>query len=53
MIDNGSSDNTKKYVESNWSNKIEVIRLEKNRGYSGVLILGLTMHLIKKMRIMF
>ena len=48
VIDNGSSDNTKKYVESNWSNKIEVIRLEKNRGYSGGFNFGLNYAFNKK-----
>lgn len=40
VIDNGSNDGTKDYVESKFSN-IKLIRLEKNRGYSGGFNFGL------------
>jgi GT2 family glycosyltransferase len=40
VIDNGSSDGTKEYVETNFP-KAKVIRLEKNRGYSGGFNFGL------------
>ncbi len=40
IIDNGSTDGTKEYVETNFP-KAKVIRLEKNRGYSGGFNFGL------------
>ena len=40
VIDNGSTDNTKEYVEQNFP-KAKLIRLEKNRGYSGGFNFGL------------
>jgi GT2 family glycosyltransferase len=40
VIDNGSDDGTKEYVEKNFS-RAEVIRIEKNRGYSGGFNFGL------------
>ena len=40
VIDNGSSDGTKEYVENNYP-KTKVIRIEKNRGYSGGFNFGL------------
>lgn len=40
VIDNGSSDNTKSFVESNWP-KVKVLRTEKNLKYSGGLNFGL------------
>ncbi len=40
VIDNGSTDNTKEYVEENFP-KAKLIRLEKNRGYSGGFNFGL------------
>lgn len=40
VVDNGSSDNTKEYVEKNFPDA-KVVRLEKNRGYSGGLNFGL------------
>ena len=40
VVDNGSIDGTKAYVEQNW-NSVKVIRLEKNLGYSGGANFGL------------
>ena len=40
VIDNGSSDDTKEYVETNFP-EAKVIRIEKNRGYSGGFNFGL------------
>ena len=40
VIDNGSSDGTKDYVESQFP-EANVIRLEQNRGYSGGFNFGL------------
>ena len=40
VIDNGSIDNTKDYVENNFS-YVTVLRIEKNRGYSGGFNVGL------------
>lgn len=40
VIDNGSIDGTKEYVENNWGN-VKVIRTEKNLGYSGGANFGL------------
>ncbi len=40
VIDNGSSDGTKEYLEKEFP-KAKVIRLEKNRGYSGGFNFGL------------
>jgi GT2 family glycosyltransferase len=40
VIDNGSSDGTKEYVETAFP-KAKVIRIEKNRGYSGGFNFGL------------
>lgn len=40
IIDNGSDDGTKEYVENNFPTA-KVIRLEKNRGYSGGFNFGL------------
>ncbi|MFW5879978.1 MAG: glycosyltransferase family 2 protein [bacterium] len=40
VIDNGSVDDTKAYVEANWRN-VKVIRTEKNLGYSGGANFGL------------
>ena len=40
VIDNGSSDGTREYVETEFP-KAKVIRLEKNRGYSGGFNFGL------------
>ncbi len=40
VIDNGSTDGTKEYVEENFP-KVNLIRLEKNRGYSGGFNFGL------------
>jgi GT2 family glycosyltransferase len=40
VVDNGSTDNTKEYVEQNFP-KAKLVRLEKNRGYSGGFNFGL------------
>ena len=40
VIDNGSTDGTKEYVEKNWP-KVRVLRTEKNLGYSGGFNFGL------------
>jgi len=40
VIDNGSTDNTKEYMEQNFP-KAKLVRLEKNRGYSGGFNFGL------------
>jgi GT2 family glycosyltransferase len=40
VIDNGSTDGTREYVESNWK-EVEVLRSKINLGYSGGLNLGL------------
>jgi GT2 family glycosyltransferase len=40
IIDNGSSDGTKEYVETNFP-QAKLIRLEKNKGYSGGFNFGL------------
>jgi GT2 family glycosyltransferase len=40
IIDNGSTDNTKEYVEKKWTN-VKIIRIEENRGYSGGFNFGL------------
>ena len=40
VIDNGSSDGTKEYVEKNWP-QVTVVRTEKNLKYSGGFNLGL------------
>ncbi len=40
IVDNGSDDNTKEYVERNFP-EAKLIRLEKNRGYSGGFNFGL------------
>ena len=40
VIDNGSSDGTKQYVQESYPN-VTVIRLEKNKGYSGGFNFGL------------
>jgi len=40
VIDNGSTDGTKKYVESKWP-EVKIIRTEKNLGYSGGFNFGL------------
>ncbi|MCK4662462.1 MAG: glycosyltransferase family 2 protein [Bacteroidales bacterium] len=40
VIDNGSDDNTKRYVENNFPT-VKVLRLGKNRGYSGGFNFGL------------
>lgn len=40
VIDNGSTDGTKAYVEQNWS-KVKVLRTEKNLKYSGGFNFGL------------
>ena len=40
VIDNGSTDNTKKYVETNWGN-VKVLRTNNNLKYSGGLNFGM------------
>lgn len=40
VVDNGSTDNTREWVESKWDN-VKVIRTDKNLGYSGGLNLGM------------
>lgn len=40
VIDNGSTDKTKEWVEGKWEN-VKVIRTEKNLGYSGGLNFGM------------
>ena len=40
IIDNGSTDGTKEYVEKKWTN-VKVIRIRNNRGYSGGFNFGL------------
>ena len=47
VIDNGSNDGTKEYVENKF-HEAEVIRLEKNRGYSGGFNFGLDYAFNKK-----
>ena len=41
VIDNGSIDGTKEYIQEHFP-KVSVIRLEKNRGYSGGFNYGLS-----------
>lgn len=40
VIDNGSTDGTKEYVEENWP-EVKVLRISENRGYSGGFNFGL------------
>ena len=47
VIDNGSTDGTKDYVESKWNN-VEVLRLDQNKGYSGGFNFGLDYAFNKK-----
>ncbi len=47
VIDNGSNDGTKEYVESKFP-QAEVIRIERNRGYSGGFNFGLDYAFNKK-----
>src|SRR5690606_19362833 len=40
VVDNGSTDKTREWVESKWDN-VKVLRTEKNLGYSGGLNFGM------------
>ena len=47
VIDNGSTDGTKEYVEEKWGN-VKIIRTDKNLGYSGGFNFGLDYAFVEK-----